>query len=262
MNHPALRAAYNMKTFLERARFTLGIIPAGFRGELMVGRAQLSAVKFGADGSIYDYGVIGRRKVNQQSVKHFCNMLSRANLTDVSMLGIILYKYHGSGTGVGADANTDYILGTEVTDNVRSTGTNTDQSIGASITGVFQSVGTIAYTGSHAITEHGLFGGTDRNNTTVNGAQAANTTPLLVASTTGFAASGNVWCLGQALAYTSVDATHFIGCTQGNANVTLAASAGITAAPLFDRTGNFAAINVLNGDSIQFSYQLTINPEA
>ena len=70
-------------------------------------------------------------------------------IAEVSTFGD--YKYHHSGTGVGAEAAGDTALGTPVED-ARVVGTQVE---GAA--NIYQSVATITYTGTHAITEHGLF---------------------------------------------------------------------------------------------------------
>ncbi len=61
------------------------------------------------------------------------------------------YKYHHSGTGVVAEDATDAALGTPKED-ARVVGTQEESSAK-----VYQSVATITYTGTWAITEHGLF---------------------------------------------------------------------------------------------------------
>lgn len=95
------------------------------------------------------------------------------------------YKYHASGTGTANEAVGDTALGTEV--GTRVVGS---QEEGASAN-IYKSVGTITYSGSYAITEHGLFN----------------------------------------------------------------ASTGGT---LMDRT-KFAAVNVISGDSIQFTFTIQFN---
>jgi hypothetical protein len=95
------------------------------------------------------------------------------------------YKYHASGTGTVAEAVGDTTLGTEV--GTRATGS---QEEGASAN-IYKSVGTITYSGSFAITEHGLFN-------------------------------------------------------------------AIATGTLMDRT-KFAAVNVISGDSIQFSFTIQFN---
>lgn len=94
------------------------------------------------------------------------------------------FHYHGSGTGTTAPDVADTTLETEVES--RATGTATE---GASAN-IFKSVGTVAYTATRAVTEHGIFSAS-------------------------------------------------------------------TAGTLLDRS-TFTAINVNNGDSIEFTYELTV----
>lgn len=61
------------------------------------------------------------------------------------------FKYHHSGTGAVAEDATDAALGTPVED-ARDVGTQAETSAK-----VYKSVATTTYTGSHAVTEHGLF---------------------------------------------------------------------------------------------------------
>lgn len=138
----------------------------------------LRAVKYGRDGSVVDYGVLGRRSVTTA----FCAFMVDQLQTETSEWGD--FKYHDSGVGVTGEAIGNTAM--ETTDGEsRATGTQTE------VTSVqYRSVGTISYTSTKAITEHGLF------------SSAASTT-------------------------------------------------------LMDRTV-FAAVNVVSGDSIQFTYTLTV----
>lgn len=69
------------------------------------------------------------------------------------------FKFHGMGTGTGAEASSDTGLGTELTtqynpDNTRATGTTTE---GASAN-IYRTVGTNTIdSGTPAVTEHGVF---------------------------------------------------------------------------------------------------------
>jgi hypothetical protein len=141
--------------------------------------AELRAVHVGADGRRVNYGVLSRRLVTTAFVNFVVDQLQ----TETSVFGD--FKYHDSGVGTTAEnvANTAM----ETTDGEsRATGTQTE---GAA--NVYVSVGTISYTTTKAITEHGLFNDP-------------------------------------------------------------------TAGTLMDRSV-FSAINVVNGDSIQFSYSLSVN---
>jgi len=61
------------------------------------------------------------------------------------------FSYHASGTDGTAESNTDSSLNAEVES--RASGTQTE----GSSTNIYQTVGTISYTGSYNISEHGLF---------------------------------------------------------------------------------------------------------
>ena len=140
---------------------------------------KLEAVLFRANGEVVRFGVLSYRLVTTAFVSFVVDQLQ----TETSVFGD--FKYHDSGVGTTAEnvANTDM----ETTDGEsRATGTQTESSAT-----VYQSVGTISYTTTKAITEHGLFN----------------------------------------------------------------ASTSVT---LMDRS-LFSAINVVSGDSIQFTYSLTVS---
>lgn len=190
---------------------------------------ELSAVHILADGTRNDWGVISGKEFNfpqmwKSLVKILgfsaatalllhskspalmvptiglvtdagLNFLAVAFTVDAAGTDIFNFKFHDSGTGTTAAAQTDTTLQTQAGPTTRATGVNT-QTQSASGTGsttpaIVQSVGTISYTTSLAITEWGLF------------SQAAQ--------------GGTMW-------------DHRI----------------------------FSAINVVNGDSIQFTYSLSI----
>lgn len=142
----------------------------------MLGKLQARLIR--ADGTVVNYGIVSTNLVTTAFVVFLVDQLQ----TETSEIGD--FKYHDSGVGTTAAAVGDTDI--ETTDaESRVTGTQIE---GAS-TNIYKSVGTIAYTTTLAITEHGLF------------SQATGTT-------------------------------------------------------LMDRHV-FAAINVVNGDSIEFSYELT-----
>lgn len=156
-----------------------------YMGRLAIGKAELNAVIYRADGRVEKLGTIAKKKVTGAFVTDIvANMV-----TDTTAFGD--YKYHDSGVGTTAEANTNTAI--ETTDGEsRVAGTQVAGGTGTAPT--YTSVATISYTSTKAITEHGIFN----------------------------------------------------------------ASSGGT---LLDRSV-FSAINVVNGDSIQFTYVLTINAEA
>jgi len=139
---------------------------------------ELRVKLFRGNGTTVDYGVVGYQVVTTA----FCEYMVDQLISETSTWGD--FKYHDAGVGTTNEANGD--TGMETTDGEsRATGTQVEStSVG------YRSVGTIAYTTTKAITEHGLF------NT------AASTT-------------------------------------------------------LLDRTV-FTAVNVINGDSIEFTYTITV----
>jgi hypothetical protein len=146
---------------------------------LMVGYGTLEAVLIKADGRRVNYGVVGWRVVTTA----FVNFVTDQLQTETSVFGD--FKYHDGGVGTTAENAADTAM--ETTDGEsRATGTQTESAANA-----YRSVGTISYTSTKAVTEHGLFNDT-------------------------------------------------------------------TAGTLMDRTV-FSAINVVSGDSIQFTYTLTLS---
>lgn len=139
---------------------------------------------FQKEGALYvphsiikDHGVIADQVVTTAGVQFLATAF--LNTVEPEVL-----NFHGSGTGAVAEAIGDTALGTEV--ETRATGTQSNPG-----GGTYRTIGTVAYTATRAITEHGIFS----------------------ASTVG---------------------------------------------TLWDRSV-FTAINVVNGDSIQFTYTLTIS---
>lgn len=163
-----------------------------FTGRLAIGKAELSLIHIKADGTRIDHGVVCRKKVTGAFVTDIVNCLSKTAPYNVSAAVFQDYKYHGSGIGVTAEANTQTALVDTTGAPARVTGTQVAGGTAAAPT--YTSVGTVAYTGTLAITEHAVF----------------------------------------------------------NAS---------TAGTMLDRS-LFSAVNVVNGDSIQFTYVLTINAEA
>jgi len=141
--------------------------------------SKLSAILIRADGRRVNYGVLGYKLVTTAFVNFMVDQLQ----ADTTEWGD--FKFHDSGIGVTGAVVGDTDI--ETTDGEsRATGSQTE---GAA--NIYESVGTISYTTTKAITEHGLFS--------------------TVASTT-----------------------------------------------LMDRH-TFSALNVVNGDSIQFTYDLTVS---
>jgi hypothetical protein len=161
----------------------LGHRARGWKQELMhaagIGLlSELGAVHMHGDGRITDYGVLSRRVVTDVGVDFISD----------GFMGTVepeIMNFHDAGTGTNAEAVGNTALQT-AWGGARVSGTQSQPA-----NGQYRSVATISFTGTFAITEHGLFS----------------------------ASSGGV---------------------------------------LFDRSV-FSALNVVNGDSIQFTYTVTFS---
>lgn len=162
--------------FLQRQFGAVG----GFIGVTTM-RSELSATFIRADGTREDLGLLSARVVTDAGVAFMATDWFDAS-KDISN-----YNFHDSGTGTTAENVTDTNLQTAAGPTTRATGTKSNPTAPQ-----IRSVGTIAYTGTLAITEHGLFDNATRG-------------------------TNNLW----------------------------------------DRSV-FSAINVVSGDSIQFTYTCTI----
>jgi hypothetical protein len=146
---------------------------------LMTAYGKLEALLIKADGTKINYGVLGYRVVTTAFVNFVVDQLQ----TETSVFGD--FKYHDAGVGTTAENAADTAI--ETTDGEsRATGTQTESAANA-----YRSVGTISYTSTKAVTEHGLFNDS-------------------------------------------------------------------SAGTLMDRTV-FSAVNVVSGDSVQFTYTLTVS---
>jgi hypothetical protein len=166
--------SFKVKNLIHRAR---GIKAELYRKFGVGVLSEVSAILIRADGTRVDYGVLSRRLVTNAGVAFLVDAFQ--NLVEIENM-----NWHASGTGVAAEDVANTTLGTET--GSRVSGTQSEPAANQ-----YRTVATVPYSGTLAITEHGLF--------------SAN-------------AAGTLW----------------------------------------DRSV-FTAINVVNGDSIQFTYTLTVN---
>lgn len=105
----------------------------------------LSAVRV-RGGKALDLGVVSVQKVTQAFTQYLVDSMQNSTTAPMDV-----FKYHGSGTGSGAEANTETALVTEV--GTRATGTT----IEGATANIYKSVATTTYAASYAIIEHGIF---------------------------------------------------------------------------------------------------------
>jgi len=96
-------------------------------------------------GAVIDLGILSTKVLTDAFVNYLVSEMQS------STGGIANFRYHGTGIGVAAEAVSDTALGSEV--GTRATGTQTT----GSSSNIYKTVGSVSYTGSYAITEHGLF---------------------------------------------------------------------------------------------------------
>lgn len=195
-----------------------------------------------------------------------------------------LLKYHATGIGVTAAAATDFKIQTPSAAGGQTpvAGTQVFTPDQAATTQKIVSVATIAYTGTEAVTEWGFFNratlgdaavAADSPFTAVTALLATGTGTTLTASSTTVQGDSQYVLEAQTTARIALilsNSTSAYTIATGGNNGWLVSSTGIVgSAPggtetfkkralMWDHK-QFAAINVVNGDSIQFTYSLTVS---
>lgn len=192
-------------------------------------------------------------------------------------------KYHASGTGATAAAATDIKLQTASGNGGQTPVAGTQVLVSAANLQKYQSVATIAYTGTEAVTEWGFFAYDSALPTTSNLSDATGSPFTAGSATTGTVTAtpltaSSASAMGQQLSIieNTGNATPHWGLVTSNTTsvVTVPAwykvsdgtAAGVTPAntntyvlrPIMWDHKVFSAINVVSGDSIQFTYTLTV----
>lgn len=192
-----------------------------------------------------------------------------------------LANFHATGTGATAAAATDFKLQTVSTQGGQTpvAGTQSIDSTSTIAVPKYKTIATISYTGAEAVTEWGLHATGTLSSTTGTPFTAATATSF-TATATPFTASaagvqglqgqivipGTTTVLGLIASNTTSAGTLWNNGTTGwftqaaqVAGSTPGATEAYTLRPVMWDHKVFAAINVGAGDSIQFTYTLTIN---
>lgn len=238
--------------------------------EVMPGLNWLDKLRFGSRTAID----LGSGLVTNAGVLALANDWNLASPSGAAINTVKLAKFHASGTGATAAAATDIILQTVSTQGGQTPVTGTQVLVSAANLQKYQTVATIAYTGTEAVTEWGLFlGGTLSLTTgtpfTATSATTATVTgtPLTASSTTVQGLQQNIVVAGTTTSYGLVQSNTtsvltipaWYKTTDGTAGTTPGATEAFTTRPVMWDHKVFSAINVVNGDSIQFTYTLTVN---
>lgn len=193
---------------------------------------------------------------------------------------LFLANQHVSGTGTTAAAVLDYKIQT-ISGNGGQTavaGTQSFSTAGTMAVPVYKTVATISYTGTEAVTEWGLMTAATLSATTGSPFTAATATTFTGTSTPYTASSSTVQGLQQQVIEPGTTTvlgliasnTTSVGTLTNNGTTGWFTKAAMTAGATPGNTETytlrpimwdhkvFSAVNVINGDSIQFTYSLTI----
>jgi hypothetical protein len=193
---------------------------------------------------------------------------------------LFLSNWHATGTGVTAAATPDFKLQTISTQGGQTPVAGT-QSIDSTTTGAvpkYKTVATISYGGSEAVTEWGLFTSNTLSSTTGTPLTNATATTFTATGTPFTASSATVQGLQQQIIIPGTTAVYGViqsnttsvgtlvnnGTTgwwtqaAGAAGSTPGNTEAYTLRPIMWDHKVFSAINVGVGDSIQFTYTLTV----
>lgn len=192
-------------------------------------------------------------------------------------------KYHATGTGATAEAATDIKLQTPSTSGGQTPVAGTQVLVSAANAQKWQSVATISYTATETVSEWAIFayGGTLPATTALSDATGSpftagtatsgtvTATPLTASSTTAlgqqfsiFENTGNAtpsWGLVTSNTTSVVTVPAWYKVSDGTAGANPANTNTYVIRPIMFDHKKFTGIGVNNGDSIQFTYTLTIN---
>lgn len=217
---------------------------------------------------------LGSGLVTNLGVLAMANDFAWAAPSGAAINTLRLAKNHATGTGVTAAAATDIALQTVSTQGGQTPVAGTQVLVSAANLQKYQSVATMSYTGGEAVTEWGLFcsgtlsatTGTPFTATTATSATVTGT-PYTASSSTvqgqqqNIVVAGTTTVWGLILSNTNAVLTipAWYKTADGTAGATPGATEALTLRPVMWDHKVFSAINVVNGDSIQFTYTLTIN---
>lgn len=185
-----------------------------------------------------------------------------------------LANWHASGTGTTAAAATDIALQTLASPTATAAISGTQSLVSAANVQIYKTVATVNYTTTLAITEWGLHTAQTLSATTGTPFTAATATGATVTATPYSASSGTVQGEQQLIVKPGTTTVYglitsnttgalvipaWYKVADGTAGSTPGNTEAFTLLPVLWDHKVFAAINVVNGDSIQYNYSLTCN---
>lgn len=192
----------------------------------------------------------------------------------LNLATLALSNQHFTGTGATAAAATDFKLQTVSTNGGQNAAAGTQTLLPSGTVPKYQTVATSSYTGSEAVTEWGLFTSATLTSTTGSPFTATSATSWTDTGSAQTASSATVRGLQQTIVVPGTTAvwglntsntTHvaqvpaWYNQSNGAAGSTPGGTEAFTIRPVMWDHKVFSALNVINGDTIQWTYQLTIN---
>ncbi|MGH7743825.1 MAG: hypothetical protein ACREQ5_03265 [Candidatus Dormibacteria bacterium] len=222
-------------------------------------------------GKLHDQYALGSGLVTNVGVLALANDFNWASPSGAKVSTLTLANFHATGTGTTAAAASDIALQSSAGP---SPVTGTQTLVSAANSQVYKTVATVAYTGTLAITEWGLHSSATLSATTGSPFTATSATSGTATGTPFTTSSSTVQ--GQQMNVVKAGTTTVWGLILSNTTSVLTIPAWYTVAsgaagstpgstetysllPTMWDHKVFSAINVINGDSIQFSYSLTIS---
>jgi hypothetical protein len=230
---------------------------------------NLSAIHYRKDGTVKDHYDLGSGLVTNVGVTALANDFAWA----ANCQTLKLANYHATGTGTTSAAATQLALSTPAAPTATTAVAGTQSLVSAANSQIYQTLGTINYTSTVAVTEWGLFTAATLSATTGSPATATTATGLTATGTPYTASTSSVQGEQQLIVSTGTTAVYglitsnttsglvipaWYKTADGTAGSTPGSTETFTLTPvMFDRK-TFSALNVVSGDSISFKYQLTI----
>lgn len=235
---------------------------------------DLAAEHRDGDGKVRHLHDLGSGLVTNVGVLSLANDFAWASPSAAAVNTLKLQNYHAVGTGSTAAAATDIACQTLAAPTTTTAVTGAQSLVSAANVQIFRTVATVNFTTTLAITEWGLHNASALSATTGTPFTAATATSATVTATPLTASSTTVQGSQQmvvrpgtttvwGLVLTNTTSVFTIPAWYKVADGTAGATPGNTEAytiiPVLWDHKVFTAINVVNGDSIVFTYSLTIN---
>lgn len=226
------------------------------------------------DGEVIAERDFGSGKVTNVGVLAMANDFAWAGVSGETMATLAQSNWHATGTGSGAAAVEQIELESPQAPTATTAVKGTQSLVSAAKSQTYKTVATFKYTSELAITEWGLFNGKELSSTlgspnTASSATEATVTgtPLSASSATArgqqqqvfvYATAGS-WGLCLSSTTSKVVVPAWYKKSNGEAGATPGATEAYKIQPVMWDRKQFAALNVINGDEIEWRYSLLIN---